>query len=265
MKNIIKNECKRTIFSKGMATALTIGLIIIGWHLYQHVWGPGIASENAYCPESVFYRWIGASSYPMQSYLYYLILPLLAVLPGGINYYEDLKTGYLQNIYTRTKCQNFLAAKYISVTIAGGIAVVVPLLVDLYATCIRFPALIPEPIMSFGPERTAFGFQLFYSHPWIHTILFLVLDFLFAGAIVGISLVTTFYTEYKFAVLITPFICYYFIYSINSFFPQINFRPNLFLTPGFSDNHIAVPLIGLFLLILIAVFYFWKGERYEAK
>ncbi len=265
MKMIIKNECKRTIFSKGMAASLSIGLVIIGWHLYQYVWGPGITSENAYCPESVFYRWIGAGTFPMQSYLYYLIIPLLAVLPGGITYYEDLKSGYWQNIYTRTKRWKYLAAKYISVTVAGGIAVVVPLLVDLYATCMRFPALKPEPIMSIGPGRTAMGFQLFYTHPWIYTILFLMFDFLFAGAIVGISLITSFYTEYRFAVLITPFVCYYFTYSINSFFPKINFRPNLFLTPGFYDNHIAAPLIGSCFLIVISVFFFWKGEQYETK
>lgn len=266
MKRLILNECRRTIFSKGMLASLIIGLAIIGWHLYQHVWGPGITEENIFCPESVFYRWIGASSFPMQSYLYYLIIPLLAVLPGGSTYFEDVKSGYLQNIYTRTERRKYLVAKYISVTVAGGMAVLVPLIIDLYATCMRFPALKPEPIMSFGPSFvTSLGYEMYYNHTWIHSIIFLLFDFWFAGAIVGISLITTYFTEYKFAVLITPFVCYYFVYSMNNLFSEKIFSPNLFLIPGFSNNNIIAPLISSFLLILIAVFFLWKGNRYEQK
>lgn len=267
MKILVKNECKRTIFSRGMASSLIIGLLIIFWHLYQHVLGPGIENENVYCVESVFYRWIGASSFPMQTYLYYLIIPILAILPGGVTYFEDLKTGYLQNIYTRTKRWKYLLAKYISIALAGGMAVLIPLVVDLYVTCMRFPALTPEPIMAFGPALPVnTGFALFYAHPWIYTFLYLLLDFLFVGAVTGISLITTFFTEYKFAVLITPFVCWYLVFSMNSLFTTSIFTPSILLIPGFSDrNGMTALLIEYLLLLLLAVFFIFKGKRYEAK
>lgn len=265
MITLLKNEMKRAIFNKGMLASFMIGLIIVIWHLYQHVWGTGITLENGFCIESVFYRWIGAGSFPMQTYLYYLILPLIAVLPGGISYFEDLKSGYIQNIYTRTKRWHYIGAKYIAVTTAGGLAVLLPLVIDLYLTCMRFPAIKPEPVMTYGPGFAAFGYNLFYTHPWVFTILFLCFDFWFAGALVGLALITTFFTEYRFIVLITPFVCYFLVYSLNNLFSEISFAPNLFLIPGFTDSRKIGPVICSIFLLLISGFFIWKGNRYEAK
>lgn len=263
MRKRIEVECRRAIFSPGMATALLVGMAIVLWHQYQHVWASEIEMYNFFCPESLFYRWIGASCFPMQSYLYYLILPVLASLPAGVSYFEDLHTGYYRNMYLRNQKKEYLMAKYIAAFVAGGIAVTLPLIVSLYLTAMRFPALAPEPIMSFGPDRNSVGFSLYYSHPWLHTILFLVLDFIFAGGLAGIALLATFFTNYKFAALITPFVCCYFVFSLDNLFGSNNFSPNYFLIPGFERNNIWEFVIGIGVFMVVAGIYYWKGKRVE--
>lgn len=263
LKKQILIEAKRALLNKGMAASLLIGIGIVLWHQYQYVWDPEITMYNAYCAESIFYRWIGASSFPMQSYLYYLILPVLACLPAGGSYFEDLHNGYYIHIYIRNQKKEYLIAKYTATFLSGGVAVVLPLLVSLYLTALRFPALSPEPIMSFGPDARSFGYHLFYSHPWLHTGLFLLIDFIFAGGITGIALFATFFANYQFTAFITPFVCYYFVFSLDGLLGNMNFAPNYFLLPGFYRNTIWEFLIGILILAAIAAAYYWKGKRLE--
>ena len=263
MIKMLKTELRRAFLSKGMLASLAVGIGIVLWHQYSYIWNSNIEMKNEFCMESLYYNWIGASCAPMQSYLYYLILPILAVLPAGILYHEDLHTGYYRNIFIRNRKKEYLLAKYISVFLSGGTAVVLPLFLSLSLTAMRFPALLPEPIMDYGPNRSSIGFHLFYEHPLIYTFLFLGIDFVFAGGIAGISCLASFFTEYKFAVLITPFVCYYLLFSLDNIISEDTFAPNYFLIPGFDSNNIGEFIIGIFVLALVALLYVWKGQRRE--
>lgn len=263
MQTVLKTELKRALVSRGMLISLLAGCGIVLWHQIVYVWNPAVELENEFCPESLFYNWIGASCFPMQSYLYYLILPILAVLPTADSLFQDIHSGYYRNIYLRHKKKEYLAAKYISVFVSGGGAVVLPLLLSLLLTALRFPALRPEPIMSYGPLRTSVGFLMFYKHPWIYTGIFLIIDFVFAGGIAGISLLATYFAEHKFAVLIAPFVCYYFVFSLDDLLGGYDIAPNYFLMPGFEKNNIWEYVIGIAILFLTAIIYFWKGYKRE--
>lgn len=265
MKQILKNECKKAFFNKGMLLALSIGIGIVLWHSFQYIFSPTVKDVNAFCRESVFYNWIGASSFPMQSYFYYFLIPLIAVLPAGTSFYEDIRTGYIRQMYTRMPRKNYLVAKYSAVFLSGGIAVTLPLLVSFYLAMIRFPLLKPEPIMDYGPDRTSFGFSLYYTSPIWHTILFLMITFLFAGGFAGIAVLTTYYTDYKIIVWLTPFVCYYFLFVLQSMIgtEHVMIAPNYFLIPGFSKNSIWDYIIGILFFICSFLFYYKKGEQYE--
>ena len=265
MRQILKTECKKAFFNKEMLLALGVGIGIILWHSWQYVFAADVEAVNPFCRESVFYNWIGASSFPMQSYLYYFIVPLIAVLPAGHSYYQDIHTGYIRQVYTRISRNDYLIAKYVSVFLSGGFAVVFPLLLNFYLTMLRFPLLKPEPIMDYGPDRTSFGFELYYSHPILHTLLFLSLTFLFAGGFAGIALLTTYYTEYKIVVWLTPFVCYYFLFVLQAMMKndKIMIAPNYFLIPGFHLNTIWNYIGGFFLFLLSFIWYYKKGKMYE--
>ncbi|MDD6071573.1 MAG: hypothetical protein PUC12_12305 [Clostridiales bacterium] len=263
MKKQIIVELRRVLCSKGMLSALIVGISIVLWHQWQYVWNPSVSLYNCYCPESVYYNWIGASCFPIQSYLFYMILPILASLPAGLSYFMDLHTGYYRQLYLRNRKKEYLTAKYISAFLSGGFAVVIPLIISIYMTAMRFPALRPEEIMDYGPNRTSVGFFLFYEHPWLYILLFLAIDFVFAGGFATISLLSSFFTEQKFAILIMPFAFCYLLFSLDNIFGSNDFAPNYFLNPGFEKNNVYEYAIGAVMIFVVGVAYFILGRKVE--
>ena len=52
-------------------------------------------------PLGVFQKWIGANWSSLYSWLYFMLLPLLLAIPYGGTFLEDIKTGYVKNVFTR--------------------------------------------------------------------------------------------------------------------------------------------------------------------
>lgn len=260
----MKIEIKRSLKNKMMLVAILLGCAISISHAIQYVFVKDVYDSSIiWCPESVYYNWLGASSFPMQSYLYYLILPILAVLPAGTLLYDDLKSGYVKNVFIRTKKRNYFIAKYVAVFLSGGIAFVLPLILNLILTSMWLPALIPEPIIGIGPSLTSVGYEIYYSHPLIYNCLFLIVDFIFAGSMASISLLVAYFVEHKFVVLMSPFIAYYFIYSLNNIIGNNSWAPNYFLIPGFYQNYIWEFVISFVVIIIIFIIYLGKGLTNE--
>lgn len=260
----MKIELKRSLNNKMMLLSLLLGCTISISHVIQYVFVKDVYDSSImWCPESVYYNWIGASSFPMQSYLYYLILPILAVLPAGTLLYDDIKSGYVKNVFIRTKKSNYFIAKYVAVFISGGIAFVLPLIINFVLTSMWLPNLIPEPIIGIGPSLTSVGYEVYYSHPLLYNGLFLLVDFIFAGGMVSISLIAAYFVEHKFVVLISPFISYYFLYSLNNIIGINSFAPNYFLIPGFYQNYIWEFVISFAIIIISFIFYLGKGLTNE--
>lgn len=261
---MIKTELKRAFFSKGMIASLAVGIGIILWHQYSFVWNKELEIGSFYTIESLFYNWIGGSFYSMQAYLYYMILPILAVMPAGLSYYEDLHTGYYKNIYLRGMKNQYLYAKYIAQFLSAGFTVVLPLILSVYLTAMRFPIIKPETVMDLSPYMSSIGYTLYFEHPFLYIFLFLVIDFLFAGGFASICLVSTFFTEYRFAVLVTPFIIYYFLYALSNMVREnLVASPNYFLHPAYGINYWWEYVVGILFFLLCALFYVWRGKKYE--
>ncbi|MGN0291741.1 MAG: hypothetical protein ACI4C5_07400 [Lachnospiraceae bacterium] len=264
MRVLLKNELKRMIYSKETLFALLLGMGICIWHAYQYIWGAAIYDEAlSFCPESVFYNWLGAFSFPVQSFLYFLILPLLVVLPGGATYHEDRKSQYTVNIYTRCAKWKYLIAKYIAVFLSGGIVFVLPLILSLFLAMVHFPMLRPEEIIGIGPSQIGLMYDLYYTYPWVYVIIFLCIDFFFAGGIAAITLAVTPFVEYRLVVMLIPFVLYFGIYCLNNMVGEMNYAPNYFLLSGMSENNIFEYVIGGVILATVFIFYFVRGLKDE--
>lgn len=264
MKVLLKNEWKRMWYSKETVVALLLGCGINIWYAVQYIWRVPVYDKiYSFCPESVFYRWIGAFSFPVQSFLYFLLLPLLVVLPGGGTYHEDRKKQYTVNIYTRCAKWKYLLAKYIAVFLSGGMVFVLPLILSLFLSMVHFPMLCPEPIVGIGPSQVGFMHEIYYSHPWAYVIIFLCIDFIFAGGIATIALTVTPYVEHRLVAMLIPFIVYFGIYCINNMVGQMDYAPNYFLISGMSENNIWEYVAGVAVLTGTSVLYFVKGWKDE--
>lgn len=262
MKILLKYEIKRMLKSKEMMISLSVGFAICIWHLIQFVWFQRVYQGYDF-PESFFQKWIGGHSFPTQSFLYYLILPLIAVLPGGATYFEDVDGGMIINIYLRCTRMKYLLAKYIAVFICGGLAFTLPLLLNLLFTAAHFPALLPEPITDIGPSLNYLFYQWYFCHPWLYLLLFLFLGFLFSGGFASISLAVSLYATHKAQILLCPFVLYFLIYCINNIIDTMNYAPNYFLISGIGIENILELIISFILFLSVFFAYLWKGLRYE--
>lgn len=264
MKALIKNELKRTFFSKEMLAALTVGIIICLWHAVQYIWSVPVYDPDRYgFPESMYYNWLGADSFPVQNFLYYLILPLLVVLPGGVTYHMDIKEHYILNIYTRCSKKKYLFAKYLAVFLSGGVVFVLPLILSLLISMAHFPMTLPEAIVDIGPSQTSILWELFYTSPGLYILIFLGIDFLFAGGMATIALAVTYHIESRIGVFLAPFIIYFGIYCINNIAGGTDYAPNYFLMSCMGNNNIWEFLVSGIIFIGVFFYYWIRGNKDE--
>lgn len=264
MRQMIKNECKRSIFSRGMLCSLILGLGIVLWFEYSVILGKTMGfSGNDWCPDSLFYKWIGACEFPVQSFLFFFVIPLLAVLPGGASLHEDMKSGYIQSVILRSSRKKYLLSKYIGVFISGGIAVVLPLLVSLFITAMKYPALKPEPIVICLYPYSMLN-HMFYTHPGLFLAILLILDFLMSGAIATVSLLFSFFTNHKVITLIIPFVLCYCVYCFQGFIDsRILFSPNFFMMPQEDPIVWEEFFVSFIILGFLGFLYGRLGKHYE--
>ncbi len=275
MKTIYLIEIKRACTTLGMKLALFLGCGLAVWHIvgvivplheFLITVPQTYLDDPLYIPEGLYNNWMGNVLFPVQSYIFYLILPLLAVLPFGASFYEDRKSGYFIQVCTRVKKAIYYRAKYIAVFLSGGLAIAIPLILNLLLTSLFLPALRPDNGCNTTITCNTMAFELFYTHPLLYALLFLFIDFIFAGVIATFSLSYTYFTEHKFGVLVAPFVLYFFLYSLMNLLDMSEFSPFFILNGGAGNNH-AITYIVIFLLFFCLSYfiYIWKGNKEDVK
>lgn len=272
MFKLLKIELSRALKSKLFLIAILIGCVISISHFIQYVI-PGAAINysgadmKGGAPISAISRWIGGTGYALHTFLYYLIAPIIACIPFADSFFIDKNTGYIKNIFTRTKKSHYYISKYISTFISGGLAVITPLLLNLYLTAMVLPSITPEVS---AREYPIFDLSmwsgLFYTHPYIYTLLYLLIDFVFFGLIATIGLTVSHTIENRFAVLLAPFLYYILISFIFNTTNLDIFDPLQFLIPAqvfFGFKFSIILLEAIFLAVITFGFFIFKGVKTE--
>ena len=216
MKALIKKEFERMLHSKMLYVTLVIELGITLMHFIDEVIPKAgnileyFTGSSASYPYSVFDSWIGirggTNSY-MLAYIY--LFPIFAALPYGVSFYQDMKSGYIKQLYTRTSRRKVHAARYIVTFVSGGCTVIIPLIINLLLTMAVLPSLKPAYNGLF-PLRSASAFGvLFYTYPYLYTLLYMFIYFIFAGGFATLCLALSYYIENVFLISIFPFVLSY--------------------------------------------------------
>lgn len=197
----IKLELIRMIRSRGIKAALFIGLLFVISHMilvlkYASLNAAGSA-ENI--PFSSFMFFMGYDMYGWQGVLFLEMAPLLAALPYANSYFTDISEGYIKNIISRKRKKEYLTAKYIAVFISGGIAVIVPLILDIMI-CTAFLPSYP-PLIGTGVFNHIYGI-----HPCLQIVGFLTIDFFIGGVYAVCTLLVTDLIQNKYLLLIFPYL-----------------------------------------------------------
>ena len=275
MKEIYTNEIKRAFNTIGMKLALLVGCALSIWHVItvimpisegQNYELSANAIDDLYVPISLFSTWMGNELFPIQSYIFYLILPLLAVLPFGSSFFEDLKSGYIINVCTRVEKKIYFKAKYLAVFLSGGVAVVAPLLLNLVLSSMFMPAFIPDNGTVGTISPTTMAYEVFFTHPLIYVLMLIVIDFIFAGVIATLALSYTYFTEHRFGVMIVPFVFYFFIYSLTNLIDKTDYSLFFMLNGGANNNYLPVYILYFLLFFALSyVIFMWKGKKQDVK
>lgn len=268
MLSMFKFEFKRAITSKRLFFALMIGVGITLWHLFQNVLPMhkflAFGASEGMLPHSVFSKWIGGESHNLQPTLYYILFPILAALPYADTFYTDIQSGYVKQIFTRSKKTNYYFAKYLVNFIVSGTVVVIPLLINLLGSAVILPSIIPQVSSGFygiGPE--SLWSELFYTNPYLYIYFYLFIDFIFAGLLSSIALMLASYLSNKFLVIFSPFIIYILVYTFTNVLGAHTINPNNFLKMNQPVAGISlITIISFALILLISTFgLYYKGKK----
>lgn len=275
MKEFLKIEYKRLKRSLSFWIALIIGMTLaIGQYIdevlskvqYLNLYQAKKLGDVMLMPHSVFNNWLGGEFATFWHYSYFMILPLLCVIPFGASIYIDRKTGVTKNYFVRSNKINYYFAKYIVGFFSGGIVITIPLVTNLILTSATLPSLKPEAAAgTYSVEGSGMWSELFYTHPYRYCIRYSILIFVFSGLVACLALSLGIFMDNVFSVLIFPFILYLFLYSMLNGNRLNRFVPLEYIDPaqGNGFNSFSVVCFEFGILILISVTSIFIGARRE--
>ncbi len=270
MKRILKEEIGRAVKGRGMIMALVIGCIISLAHVIQYLIPANqtnltmdfVKSPIIY-PLIVSSGWLAGEPSNLESFVYFLVLPIIATLPFGTSYFSDRQSGYLKNLYMRTSRKQLLCSKYASAFLSGGIAVVLPLILNLAFALVLLPNLLPNKIL---PQNIICGrnvfFELYFGYPLVYILIFLCIDFIFGGIFSCIALACSFISDYKVIVAICPFFIQLIIHVVCTMLGAFDYSSVYFVQSGYGITNLWV--VGIYVVagILVSFIIFMrKGEK----
>lgn len=273
MKSMLRTELHRAFTGIGFRISMGVGMLISMFHIVHFILprAKGISEMLQYFksdmqyPVSLYSEWMCGNTYNPEGFLYFLILPVLAVLPHSISFYQDKESGYIRQICTRTKCMSYLMAKSMSVFIVGGVAVTVPLLFNLLICAMFLPALPPQGLAGNAIYTAVLWYRVFAKYPLVYVGIFLGLDFLFGGFTACLPLYFSFYSEKKYVILLMPFVMQVFIYAVcmmSGGVNAVNYSPVYLFFAGSGCPSAVVLVIYLSVYGLIGGALFWRtGSR----
>jgi hypothetical protein len=271
-KNELLIEFKRAIYNKKFWCCIMLAITLALLHYFQVVYpefktnNREIYAKNLY-PVSTFEIWMGARG-GLQSTIYYLMIPVLAILPYASSLFEDIKTGYIQNIIIRTSRKNFFLSKLIVSILVGGTLAVLPMVLNLYLTAMTVPSIKPEVTQKIFPaiNMNCMFNELFYSRPYLYVGIYCLIIFAFASIFVVFCLMLAFYANNYIEVIIFHFLVYIFLDFVFEFLGKSNFSPRQIMRID-QDVEISGIITGIELIFCgttLLMFYIRKVKNYEA-
>ncbi len=147
------------------------------WKIYQEIF-----LEAKSYPQVLSMYWIGGDITSVFLKLYYLLLPIMSVLPFAVTYYTEIRTGYMKNACTRIGKKKYIISKYIVSFVTGGLACSCPLLINLLITSL-YAVDLPQNVINLTTavmNRCPWS-DIFYDNPLLYAFIYICLAFIFGG------------------------------------------------------------------------------------
>jgi len=274
MSSALRHEFYRLFHSKAFYFSIAVGVFFSVWLLSEQlvemennrllIEKYGSIKQGLYYPESVFNRFIGLDYLHKQSQTLYMLFPILASIPYSASYCIDKKSGYLKNLLTRERKNNYFTAKFITVFFSGFFVVFITLCFSLVITMMFFPLLPPEALTAEFPAALGNSMfkELFIDYPLLYTFIYILIDSAFFGLIAVISMTAGMITSFSFVSLSSGTILYYFVSYIISALKLNSYNPSVFLIPFQPYENIRFTFIAAetAIIFIVCIYLFLKEE-----
>lgn len=158
---------------------------------------------------SLFIHWIAVNPASFGARAFYFIWPILAALPYGWSYFAERRTGVYNLLVCRSNVTTYYFAKYCAVFVSGGLAVSVPVLLNLLVNALVCPYALPKAIVPISLVNDGYFLsELYYTIPWAYALIWCGMEFLIGGAAACICLITGTWLRYQALVILTPFVIF---------------------------------------------------------
>lgn len=262
MKTLFKRELTRVLKGRFFILSVVIGLIFAVWYSFSDVFKVIQPNENGYT-EIVAYHWLGASMYPVQSFAFYMIAPLLASLAGSMDFYYERVGGAAKQFLIRTKKGEYYGTWLLVSFIAGGLSIVIPMAASILMSLLALPFQNPETISGFGVWVMDPGFNMYFENYGLYLFLYLLFDFVVGGGIAVFASLLSYFSKLPFVHVLLPFaLSYAGFITVDPTVTVLNTAKTL--CPGVYGTtpvNILVWLSGAIALCLIFILVSVKGRK----
>ena len=262
--NIYILELKRSLLNKWTLISFSIVSVICGLQCIEvyksRLESIQILIDQGYdaviniCFETPYSNWIMCYPSIHWAILAYMF-PLLAVLPHSMSYYKDYKSGYIKQMLVRVTAKQYTRAKYIATFISGGLVFVLPMILEFMVLATFLPLHDPHRFNGMLNGETVFGMQLFYEHPFVFTLMWWGIEFVFAGLFACIALMVSKYISNYFSVFITPFTIAFIMYTVSNILQiqNISIFSLMYANTGYTVDFSILPI---YILVFAGITYF---------
>ncbi|UOQ83740.1 hypothetical protein [Gracilibacillus salinarum] len=228
LTRLLQLELKKALTNKFFSITLSIASIftlLSAWYMidtyYQTNTALSMNAQGNPLPynRTLYKYWIGGETSSLGFTLFFTLFPLIAVLPYGWSHVTESKNGYVKMIVTRSNKWHYYVTKFIATFTAGGTVILLPLILNFIVVASFVPAISPTQLNPYiyGVENGAIWSNLFYTHPLIYTMLYLLLDFIFAGLFATMSLAISFFIKNRIAIILIPFFLLFILHYSRTF------------------------------------------------
>ena len=277
LRKSVKSEIYKALHNRWLWIAFLISMTIASINVIENIqrmnnYGYGInESRNNYCGLSLFIHWIAISGTSMGFRILYFVWPILVSMPFSWSYCQERRSGVYNQIVSRCDRMTYFISKYIAVFVSGGVALALPVFLNLMINALICPALTPNvnDYLSMVYDGN-FLSQLYYTVPWLHSLIWCGMEFLWGGAVACLCFIVGAKPRLQVITILTPFILLIVLDTICTILLSF-WHCNLSLSPlnlaaAASANQNPEWLLFLEIGILIAVSFTvgrWQVVKHE--
>lgn len=217
----VRAELYKALHNKMLWIAIGIGLVMITMDLWEAYEGIRHAREKViqwqaegkdlYLGYSLFRAWIFSCSGTYGAGLLITIWPLLAAMAFGWSYNNERTSGVYNQVVSRIGIRRYFLSKHIAVFISGGLAHCIPIIINLLAMALIYPAWEHPSVLD-----STFLSGLALASPWGFCIAMCGMSFLWGGATACICHCTGTYLRHGVMVVLVPYALYIIIDTVIS-------------------------------------------------